>query len=406
MSTANIKSPFFRRVYGSYTTEQATRILSLYRAAPPFLRLLDPFCGLGSLLPTLVTRGHSVDAIDVNPVAIAFVELKRPEYLRVSQQAVAVLEVVLKHLPSTISSSSVRFEQGWLTDDIADWLRRYSQLVKRHTPAGGLRDEHEAIVRALTRLPLLTARDLTTYSSSDNASWLKAGGLRRTIDVRASISTAAHAWVAYLKNAYPQDPIGTLTVSVGDARSLAAEAEYDGVVFSPPYANRLDYVRMLAPEFAVLEALAGDVARVSPSQLLGTTVVRNSMPDPLTVRSLPVCARRALEEIRHAKAKASSSYYYPFFANYAIGLDSSIRHVARALRPRGRGLIFVRDTPRKDVLFPTGQIIASILRSSECTVQASSRVVTHHIGMRRRRTHVSLQGLAQREWTIAFQRRP
>jgi hypothetical protein len=405
MNSANIKSSFFRRVYGSYTTGQATRILSLYPAPPPVLRLLDPFCGLGSLLPTLVARGHSVDAIDVNPVAVAFVDLRRPEYLRVAQQAVAVLAVVLKHLPSTISSSSARFEQGWLTDDVADWLGRYSQLVKRHTPAGGLRDDHEAVVRALTRLPLLAARDLTTYSSSDNASWLKAGGLQRTIEVRESLSVAAHAWIAYLKDAYPQDRIGTLTVSVGDARSLTAESEYDGVVFSPPYANRLDYVRMLAPEIAVLEALVGDVTRVSPGQLLGTTVVRNFAPDPIALRKLPVSARGALNEIRHAKAKASSSYYYPFFANYAIGLDSSIRCVARALRPGGRGLIFVRDTPRKDVLFPTGNIIASILRSSGCTVQASSRVVTHHIGMRRKRTHVSLQGLAQREWSIAFQRR-
>src|SRR5207302_5115884 len=114
--------------------------------------------------------------------------------------------------------------------------------------------------------------------------------------------------------------------------------------------------------------------------------------------------RQALDDIKRDSAKASASYYHPFFANYALGLEQALRRIVQALRKKGKGIAFVRDTPRKDVLFPTGEAMIETLRSSGCAVRASSAVVRHHIGMRRRKGHRSLQGLAQREWTISFER--
>jgi hypothetical protein len=185
---------------------------------------------------------------------------------------------------------------------------------------------------------------------------------------------------------------------------LKAEEEYEGVLFSPPYANRLDYLRMLAPEAIILRLVAGLDVRGVEGHVVGTNVVRGSLPDKIAIIRLPRNIKEALHVIRNDGAKASATYYYPFFANYAVSLFNAVGNVAHALAKGGKGIAFVRDTPRKDILFPTADLVISALRAAGCRVQAKPTVVRHHIGMRRKRGHVSLQGLAQREWRISFER--
>jgi hypothetical protein len=208
--------------------------------------------------------------------------------------------------------------------------------------------------------------------------------------------------MSYLESAYKITPNGTLTVECADIQSYKARVLFGSIVFSPPYANRLDYLRMFAPEAVVLRQVAGvDILGLSRF-LIGTNVVSKNLPDDREVRQLPKSARDALVAIRDDPAKASASYYYPFFANYAIGLYRAVTRIGEVLAPKGTGLAFLRDTPRKDVLFPSAEIVAAALRTSGCRVVASAEVVRRHIGMRRKRTHTSLQGLAQREWTLRF----
>jgi hypothetical protein len=115
--------------------------------------------------------------------------------------------------------------------------------------------------------------------------------------------------------------------------------------------------------------------------------------------------RQALAAIKSDAAKASASYYFPFFANYAIRLNLAIYRAGQLLAKGGVGVVFVRDTPRKDILFPAGLLAKSALQSAGCKVtKGVAHIIRGHIGMRRRREHTSLQGLAQREWWLQFER--
>ncbi|MBI1894163.1 MAG: hypothetical protein HYS14_08650 [Candidatus Rokubacteria bacterium] len=291
-----------------------------------------------------------------------------------------------------------------MTAEIAEWLREYREAVLRVT---GTRSEdltEGSVARALAFLPLLAARELTTFSASDNASWVKAGGLVRPTDPKVALKRIATAWAGYLETTYTGNVRGTLTAACQDARTLKADEEYEGVLFSPPYANRLDYLRMLAPEAVILQLVGGVDVRSVERHVVGTNIVRGSVPDKIAIGRLPRSVREALRTIRSDAAKASATYYYPFFANYSVGLFNAVGNVARALAKSGKGIAFVRDTPRKDVLFPTADTVIGALRAAGCRVQARPTVVRHHIGMRRKRGHVSLQGLAQREWRISFER--
>jgi hypothetical protein len=180
----------------------------------------------------------------------------------------------------------------------------------------------------------------------------------------------------------------------------------DCIVTSPPYANRLDYTRMWAPELEVVSAMYGVDCRGLKAKALGTTVVHGKIINADEEIGLPKVVRASLKAIRDDRhSKASDSYYYPFFRNYAVGLALGLRCMAKHLHRRGKLLVFVRDTARKDVLFPTGALVRGVLRSSGLSeIDSVRKVIREHIGLRRRASTKGLYGLAQQEWWLAFQK--
>ncbi len=72
----------------------------------------------------------------------------------------------------------------------------------------------------------------------------------------------------------------------------------------------------------------------------------------------PLCeiAERTLQKIKTDKSAYSDNYYYPFFRSYAEDLTTCLKSTAGRLRDNGVMVIFVRDTVRKDILFPTDRL--------------------------------------------------
>ena len=67
-------------------------------------------------------------------------------------------------------------------------------------------------------------------------------------------------------------------------------------------------------------------------------------------------------------------------------------------------MVFVRDTVRKDILFPTGQIVCDVLQDN-CGLELVSdtkTIIKGHIGQLRQKAKSGLYGLAQQEWWLAF----
>src|SRR5439155_26131331 len=84
------------------------------------------------------------------------------------------------------------------------------------------------------------------------------------------------------------------------------------VVTSTPYANRLDYTRMWAPELEVLSAMwSADSTEIKAMQI-GSTVVEGKAVTSEAEAILPTPIRRVLHQIRaDTDWGASESYYYP-----------------------------------------------------------------------------------------------
>ncbi len=396
-------SPFFGRAYGAYTRHQADYIRNLYRGHS--LKIIDPMAGGGWYLPMLTAMGHRVTAVEVNPVAAALVDLRSPLLLAQVPRIADRLDRVLRKCPTLAPLTNPAYEARWLPESVSRWLQEYGRIVRQVEGPGSRSPTAADTTKVLSYLPLLAARRFATFSQSDNVAWVKPGGLQNCGDPRALIRTVFVEWRSYIEGTYDVTKAGSLVSIVADICRFHTRERFDGVVFSPPYANRLDYVRMWAPEASVYQAVLGEDPFALAPELIGTTIVRGVTIDSFALADLPSPVREALEAIKSDSAKASASYYFPFFANYAIRLNLAIHRAAQLLAKGGVGVIFVRDTPRKDILFPAGLLAKSALQSAGCNVtKAVTHIIRGHIGMRRRREHTSLQGLAQREWWLQFER--
>jgi hypothetical protein len=120
---------------------------------------------------------------------------------------------------------------------------------------------------------------------------------------------------------------------------------------------------------------------------------------------LPAMAQDILEQIRRDPSEYSDVYYFPFFRNYAIALQDSLQSILQKLRPGGRLIVFVRDTARKDILFPTGNFVREVLTSGALReIRAEKSIIRGHIGYLRKGSARGLHGLAQLEWWLAFEK--
>jgi hypothetical protein len=179
----------------------------------------------------------------------------------------------------------------------------------------------------------------------------------------------------------------------------------DAIITSPPYANRLDYTRMWAPELEVLSTMWGTDSTAIKDAQIGSTVVERKTTSSEDEAVLPYRIRQVLSDIRLDKGKASETYYYPFFRNYAISIARSLPHIVSKLTPGGLLIFFVRDTVRKDIMFPTADMIASIVsKLGFRQVQRERHILRHHVGFLRKSSAGGMYGLAQLEWWLAFRK--
>ena len=95
-----------------------------------------------------------------------------------------------------------------------------------------------------------------------------------------TLNRAVDKWIAYAGAAAPQRNYAYrlhLTTMNPERNCFGACPQVDLVITSPPYANRLDYTRLWAPELQLLAAMLDFDPDSIKSDQIGTTVVRSEM---------------------------------------------------------------------------------------------------------------------------------
>lgn len=416
MVNATTPTPFFSRAYGGFTHAQELYFLDILGSLPG-KTILDPMAGQGFALSNLARQGATIWLGDLDPAPLLLAHLRNPRLVLHSSQYSEWLMSVIARLSRRRSnrSTSNRFVNTWLAPEIARGLIEYSSLIGLGLFANPYVSESgfwtgDEFTQFATAIAVLAARDLTCFRQTDNLTWLKPGGLLRETQLHRSLQSALERWRAYCATCHASiqaPPYGGLHIQPMSVEhgEFGSAPKPSWIITSPPYANRLDYSRMWAPEISVLSTMCNTTLERLRVEHIGTNVVEHITVAKQEEQALPKKVRDALRQIRDDSADYSRVYYYPFFRNYAVSLMRSLKHLAQRLRVGGKLLIFVRDTVRKDVRFPTGELVRTILTSKECgltCVREERKVIRHHIGFLRKASSRGVYGLAQVEWWLMF----
>ena len=407
-------SPFYSRAYAGFTAIQEQFYLKQLGMVKGKI-LFDPMAGQGFLLADLAYQGAEVWLGDINPAMSLIASLRDPSMIYQHKRLIRWAKDRLEQfVPSRVVHRREYVDQ-WVPPSIRADLESYRSLFELDELSI---NDNQSIWRLSIRkrfaaaLSLLAARELVCFRSSDNRTWSKPGGLQRQLNIVSPIARALsewHHWAQAKMSSSRRSEIGKLFTQRMDAEQgdFGSAPQADAIVTSPSYANRLDYTRMWAPESEVAAVLWGLNIKHIQAHQMGSNVVRGTGVAANEQILFPKAVADALNAIKNdTRSYASGRYYYPFFRNYAQSLARAVSNLA--LQTAGEGLLvmFVRDTVRKDVLFPTGALVEGIAAQHGLELGAKERhIVRQHVGLLRRASSNGLYGTAQQEWWLSFRRR-
>jgi hypothetical protein len=410
-------SPFFRRSYGGFTAGQIQFYSNCIDLSKP-KTIADPMGGQGVALAQLAWAGHNVWLGDINPALSFLAALRDPAVMMNHKDLATELRSKLSIIQRRRRSvRKLEFVDDWFPPSIRDDLRDFGAMVSLP-----LFDDPFAFDTKFWNMPvqsqfeigiiLLSARSIACTRSTDNPTWARPGGLARETRIAPAVRRTLDVYEEYVLRNIDRlsiKQIGKITVRRTNV-AKAAIAEFpmaNAIITSPPYANRLDYTKLWAPETEALGVMCNRSTGEIRKDQIGSTVMKGRLAEiEANPRPLPEVAERALRRIQKDKAASSGNYYYPFFRSYAEDLTAGLLTTAGRVRKRGIMVVFVRDTVRKDILFPTGQIVTDVLKG-QCgfdLVSEHQEIIKGHVGQLRQQASSGLFGLAQQEWWLAFQR--
>ncbi|MEW6230554.1 MAG: SAM-dependent methyltransferase, partial [Bacillota bacterium] len=210
--------------------------------------VLDPFCGTGTT--ALVCAQHNIgcDTVDVNPFLVWLTTAKCAPYSQADIQRV-------RAVTDRIASRGLDGSEGWTPPihDIHKWwseptLRALAGLLAQISDEGSPRSQ-DLLHIAFCRTAIETAAVSFGHQSM---SFRRTGSQPTLFDEPASERVLGHfrRAVADVVESAMETPVGTVRAVVGDSRDLPSVlpmGRYTVVITSPPYPNRMSYIRELRP---------------------------------------------------------------------------------------------------------------------------------------------------------------
>ena len=211
------------------------------------LRVFDPFCGTGTTALSAAYHGHDAVTTDINPFLVWLGRAKTAHYSAADvEQAREACEKILALIgaggiePNALPP--IHNIERWWPPKALDFLCRLQSAI-------------DSIVSPMTAEgTLLNVAFCRTLIACSNAAFNhQSMSFKDTFQIRLDILPDYVGLfsenVAFVLKGAAENPASEASVILHDARELSRLmiAPFDLVVTSPPYANRMSYIRELRP---------------------------------------------------------------------------------------------------------------------------------------------------------------
>lgn len=331
-------------------------------------RILDPFSGTGTTPTCAADLGRIGRGVDINPFLVWLGNTKTAHYtddaLTKAQSVLtwAINRTFERDAPAASVPPIHKIERWWSPNSIRFLCRlkgAIEQGSKEHSP------ERDLLLiifcRTLIRLSNAAFNHQSMSFKDTDLSLLPDFEKHELFELTQNIG-------AEVLDSAAQNPSGSGEVVFGDARDLTSifEEPFDLLVTSPPYANRMSYIRELRPYMYWLGYLSEsrEAGELDWQAIGGTWGVATSRVAtwPLPAHfEVPKNLAGVLESIEAAHPKNGRTLSN-YVAKYFYDIQQHVYSISSVMRPTGEIHYVVGNSTFYGNLVSTEQIYAEFMK--------------------------------------------
>ena len=328
--------------------------------------ILDPFCGTGTTALTAVTYGYDATTTDINPFLIWLTRSKTAHYSEAALTETAEVGKMALHLAQQeavepVTEPPLHNIERWWTGAARRFLCHLRAAIPHLAGETGPVSDllYVAFCRTLVKL---------SNAAFNHQSMSFESGPRCEPGLITRASATFLADLNFVLSGAADNPPGNASAILGDARELPAflDTKFDAVITSPPYANRMSYIRELRPYMYWLGYLtnARDAGELDWLAIGGTWGIATSRLGEWTPNAhywTPTNLPPILDDIAHGNNK-NGTLLANYIAKYCEDMSHHFDALRRMLNPGAQVHYIVGNSTFYGVLVPTEQVYAAMMR--------------------------------------------
>jgi hypothetical protein len=330
------------------------------------MRVFDPFCGTATTALCAAYHGHEGVTTDINPFLTWFGQVKTAHYKPTTISATAdaasrALKLVKRGAIEPVPVPPLHNIERWWPPAALHFLRALRAAI-----------DHTTSDRSAERKLLLVSFCRTLISLSNAAFNHQSMSFKHEHQMRLALDVDMAAMfskdVSFVLEGASHNPKGAAHVILADSRNpeRLGDRLFDRVITSPPYANRMSYIRELRPYMYWLGFLtngrdAGELDWKAIGGTWGMATSRllewkpeNGGPPSQTLRE----ALKAIADHENKNGDLLSRYV----AKYFDDIWAHLQKLPSILAPGAELHYIVGNSTFYGVLLPVEQIYAAMLR--------------------------------------------
>lgn len=360
------------RLTPAYSVKLVSEILA---ASDRGIRVLDPFSGTATTPLCAAYAGDNGIGVEINPFLTWLGKAKlatyRPSCLGAAREALLkLISQATQEGSKSTGPPPMHNVQRWWNPEPLDFLCKFKAALEEAAfKEGPVRD---LLLVVFCRLVInfsnaafnhqsMSFKDKAATGSSEN----QQQGL--LFNTEPDLGCSARVEGQHVLDSASDNPSGTGRVVAGDSRSVSAtvQGECDLLITSPPYPNRMSYIRELRPYMYWLGYLetGRDAGEMDWSAIGGTWGIATSRLADWQRSSdgfYPSYFDTILSRISHANNK-SGVLLSNYVAKYFEDMWLHIRDVVKVISSGGTVHYVVGNSTFYDVVVPVERLFADML---------------------------------------------
>jgi len=339
----------------------------LIAAAEGRERVFDPFCGTATTGLSAAYHGHTAATTEINRFLVWLGQAKTAHYSRSNiadtrDACEVALSLVKREKISPVAEPPIHNINRWWPSRSLAFLRLLKGAIDEVTKGGSA--ERTLLQVAFCR----TLIDLSNAAFNHQSMSFKGETKQLSLDIGLDAAVLFRQDVDFVLNGAEENPSGSCAVIEGDARDLPKilKGGFDLVITSPPYANRMSYIRELRPYMYWLGFLengrdAGELDWASIGGTWGVATSRLTEWKPNGDKYRCNALQDILEGIAH-KDNANGALLANYVAKYFEDIWEHLKGLRNILAEDASVHYIVGNSTFYGVVLPVHEFYADMLR--------------------------------------------